>query len=45
MPGSQHKYRVTKYVGQWYSCCCGGNRRKHITAVLKYLRANGYEPE
>lgn len=46
-PGSNRIYRVSKVAGRW-SCNyhgCWSQRCIHITAVLKYLRANGYEPE
>ena len=47
MPGSNRIYLVSKFAGQWGCDChkCLGRRCEHITAVLKYLRANGYEPE
>lgn len=47
MPGSRRIYRVSKFEGRW-SCDyreCRVRRCKHITEVLKYLRANGHEPE
>ena len=47
MPGSNRIYRVSKVAGRW-SCNyhrCWSQRCIHITAVMKYLRANGYEPE
>ena len=47
MPGSKRIYRVSKFSGGWRcnSHECYHKRCIYVTAVLKYLRANGYEPE
>lgn len=47
IPGSNRTYRVSK-VDKGWGCNhpeCWSRRCIHITAVMKYLRANGYEPE